>query len=272
VNDTTSAQGRRWLHPLLWCLVALYVAAAVWLPPWFDDDVRRRIAANGSIRVGLDPAYPPFENTVQGELVGYDIDLARELGHQLNLEVVFVPMGYDGLYDALVTGHIDVILSSYPYSPELCNWERCTRPYFQAGQVLVVRANSDIAGPEDLAGHTVGVEWGGPGDALVRPWEEAGRIAAREPFLSPQEALEALAVGQVDAAVVDRISAITFGGEEQLLVLDPPLEDESFVAVTARRAVWLQRQLDRVLGQLAEDGTLVALEEKWCREEPEEGF
>ena len=137
----------------------------------------------------------------------------------------------------------------------------------RGGTVLVLNGID----PGDLTGHTVGVEWGGPGDALVRPWEEAGRIAAREPFLSPQEALEALEAGQVDAAVVDRISAITFGGEEQLLVLDPPLEDESFVAVTAHRAVWLQRQLDRALSQLAEDGTLAALEEKWCREEPEEG-
>lgn len=265
MSPMAGERGRRWLHPLLWCLVGLSVAAALWLPPWLDDDVRRRITASGSIRVGLDPAYPPFENTVMGELAGYDVDLARELGRQLGLEVVFVPMGYDSLYDALLIGKIDVILSSYPYSPELCGGERCSRPYFQAGQVLVVRAGSDIAGPEDLVGRSVGVEWGGPGDGLVRPWEEAGKIGAREPFFSPQEALEALAAGQVDAAVVDRISAITFTDGERLLILDPPLEDESFVAVTARQAVWLHRQMDRVLGRLADEGTLEALEAKWCR-------
>lgn len=253
---------RPWLRRLLWGLLLVDLLAALIVPYWVDDDVRRRIAASGTLRVGLDPAYPPFENDILGELVGYDVDLARALGEELELEVVFVPMGYDNLYDALVTGRIDLILSSYPYSPELCRRERCTQPYFEAGQVLVVRRGSPIAGPGDLAGRTVGVEWGGAGDVLVRPWEEAGQIAARAAYMSPQEALEALAIGQVDAVVVDRISALTLAGEE-LVVLEPALQSEAFVAVVARRAVWLQWRLKRALRRLERDGVLEELEERW---------
>ena len=249
---------------LLWGMVVLNLVAALALPPWLDDDVRRRIAATHTLRIGLDPAYPPFENTVAGQLVGYDVDLAQALGAQLNLQVVLVPMAYDGLYDALAGGQIDVILSSYPYSPELCQRERCTVPYFQAGQVLVVRAGGSIHGSQDLAGRAVGVEWGGPGDVLVRPWEESGRVGRRQALMSPQEALAALAAGQVDAAVVDRISALTFG-DPALVILDPPLQDESFVAVVASRAVWLHRRLDWALDRLRADGVLAELEERWVR-------
>jgi len=255
----------RWGTLLLWGVVLLNLVAALVLPPWLDDDVRRRIAATHTLRVGLDPAYPPFENTVQGELVGYDVDLARALGEHLNLQVVFVPIAYDGLYDAVVSGQVDVVLSSYSYSPELCGRERCTRAYFQAGQVLVVRSGSSIQGPQDLAGRTVGVEWGGPGDVLVRPWEAAGRVGLRQVLMSPQEALAALAAGQVDAAVVDRISALTTG-DPTLVILEPPVEDESFVAVVARRAVWLHRRLDWALGRLRDEGVLEALEECWVKE------
>lgn len=259
---------RPWLRPLLWALLLLNLAAAILLPPWVDDAARRRIAASGAIRVGLDPAYPPFENDVDGELVGYDVDLAREIGALLELEVVFVPMGYDGLYDAMVSGQIDVILSSYPYSPELCGWERCTRPYFQAGQVLVVPQDSTIAGPADLAGRTVGVEWGGAGDALVRPWEESGQIAARQAFMGPQETLEALVAGHVDAVVVDRISALAFASaQDHVSVLEAPLQDESFVAVVSCRSVWLHHRLEQALDRLARDGTLSTLEARWCRGE-----
>lgn len=248
-----------------WALVLLLLLAALVLPPWLDDDVRRRIAATGTLRVGLDPAYPPFENTVQGELAGYDVDLARALGARLGLEVVFVPMAYDGLYDALISGQVDVILSSYPYSAELCGRERCTRPYFQAGQVLVVRAGSPIGGPADLAGRTVGVEWGGPGDVLVRPWAASGQIGRRAAFMGPQECLDALAAGEVDAVVVDRISALTAGGPA-LVVLEPPLHDEAFVAVVAARAAWLHRRLDRALGRLQAEGLLEELEARWVGE------
>ncbi|MGB9723370.1 MAG: substrate-binding periplasmic protein [Chloroflexia bacterium] len=257
-------KGVNWPDLLLFFLVWVLLWAAGFFPPWLDDEVRRRIEATRTVRVGLDPAYPPFENEVEGQLVGYDVDLARALGQRLNLQVEFVPLGYDSLYDALLSGRIDVILSSYPYSPELCCRERCTQPYFQAGQMLVVRAGSPIAGPQDLAGRSVGVEWGGPGDGLVRRWERAGQVGTRQTFMSPQEALEALVAGRVDAVVVDRLSALTFAGREKVAILEPPLQEEAFVAVVARRSVWLHRRLEQALYGLEREGFLSELEERWC--------
>jgi polar amino acid transport system substrate-binding protein len=263
--NTSQKARRRWVYPSLWILLVLDLVGALLLPPWLDDDTRRRIATTGAMRVGLDPAYPPFENDVQGELVGYDVDLARELGQELGLEVVLVPMGYDSLYDALVTGEIDLILCSYPYSPELCQRERCTAPYFEAGQVLAVSRGSDIAGPDDLTGRRVGVEWGGAGDALVRPWEKSGQVGERVPYMGPQEALEALLAGEVDAVVVDRISALTLATPDQVTIQEPPLMSEAFVIVTARRSVWLHRRLQQALRQLGERGALASLEQRWLR-------
>ncbi len=253
------------LRLLLSFLLLIFLWAAWLLPPWLDDEARRRIEATRTLRVGLDPAYPPFENEVEGQLVGYDVDLARALGERLRLRVEFVPMGYDSLYDALISGQIDVILSSYPYSPELCRRERCTRPYFQAGQMLMVRAGSPIAGPHDLAGRSVGAEWGGPGDVLVRRWEQSGQIGVRRTFMSPQEALEALVAGQVDAVVVDRLSALTFVEREKVTILEPPLQEEAFVAVVAGRSVWLHHRLEQGLYWLEREGFLKELEERWCR-------
>ncbi len=259
-------QPNRPIHWILLILIILNVIAAVLVPSWYDDVAHRRIARSGELRVGLDPAYPPFENEKDGELVGYDVELARRLADDLGLKLTLVPTGYDGLYDALVSGQVDVILSSYPYSPELCRHERCTRPYFQAGQMLVVRSGSDITGAKDLVGRTVAVELGGMGDALARDWEASGKIGARVPLDSPQDALTALASGQADAAIVDRISALTFTGGDGLTILEPALQDESFVAVVARSSAWLQRQLDGALGRLEQEGELKVLEERWVRQ------
>ncbi len=253
------------IHLILALLVLMNLLASVLIPAWMDDDTRRRIETTGVVRVGLDPAYPPFEMEEEGQIVGFDVDLVQALAREIGVRVEFLPMGYDSLYDALVSGQIDLIVSSYPYSPELCRRERCTRPYFQAGQVLVVRAGSEIGGPGALRGKTVGVEMGSAGDALVKPWERAGSIARRIPFFSPEEALEAVSAGEVDAAVVDRISALAFvlgrGGVE---IRGPVLQDESFVAVVARRSVWLHHRVQRALRRLARDGTLAALEAHWC--------
>ncbi len=168
-----------------------------------------------------------------------------------------------------MSGQIDLILSSYPYGPELCGRERCTQAYFQAGQVLVVSVGSPVAGPADLAGRAVAAELGSAGDALLRGWERDGRLGARVTFMGPQEALQALAAGQVDAVVVDRISALTFaGGAGELAVLEPAVEDESFVGVMARRSIWLHGRLQWALDRLARQGTLDELEDRWCRSAP----
>ncbi len=252
-------------HLVLALLVLLQLIGAWLIPPWMDDESRRRIEATGVIRVGLDPAYPPFEMEDGERIVGYDVDLAQALAQELGVRAEFVPMGYDSLYDALTSGQIDLILSSYPYSPELCRRERCTRPYFQAGQVLVVRSGSEIDGPQALQGRTVGVEMGGAGDAIVQPWERGGRIGRRVPFFSPQEALDALSMGEVDAVVVDRISALAFVlGRGGLEIRGPVLQDESFVAVVDRRSVWLHHRLQQALRHLARKGVLGELEARWC--------
>lgn len=255
-----------WLHLVLWLLVLLLLLAAWLVPPYVDDDARRRILASGTLRVGLDPAYPPFEYTDgEGRLVGYDVDLARALARELGLEVVLVPTAYDSLYDALLSGQIDVILSSYPYSPELCRRERCTRPYFQAGLVLIVRAGGTVAGPADLAGRIVGVEWGGPGEVWARLGEQAGRIGSHVVLMDPEETLQALLAGRVDGAVVDRVSALLFAAShEGLVILEPAVEDESFVAVVAAQSLWLHGQLERALERLERNGALRALESHWC--------
>ena len=70
-----------------------------------------RILADGVIRVGLDPTFPPFENG-DGGLHGIDVDLANAIGRELGVEVEFVLFGYDGLYDALLIERCDILLSA----------------------------------------------------------------------------------------------------------------------------------------------------------------
>ena len=105
-----------------------------------QDRAWQRIQAAGRIHVGIDPSYPPFEqsNEETGSLDGYDVDLARELGRRLGVEVDFVLVGFDSLYDAVRTGKVDVVISGMPYDP---NWTEDVDFgvwYFNAGQFLVV--------------------------------------------------------------------------------------------------------------------------------------
>ncbi|MCJ7620524.1 MAG: transporter substrate-binding domain-containing protein, partial [Anaerolineae bacterium] len=96
---------RRWSLALVLVLGVLTLSAGLWvmltpgeLP---KDETWERIQRDGVMRVAVDASYPPFEYIdVAGNLVGYDIDLAHELGRSFGVDVEFVIISFDGLYDA----------------------------------------------------------------------------------------------------------------------------------------------------------------------------
>lgn len=156
-----------------------------------------------TLRVGVDPSYPPFALLTDDTLEGIDIELARTLGEELGLPVDLRLMGIDGLYDALRAQQVDILISSI----RIENWRLgdvvYTEPYFDAGLVLV---SDKIHQIEDLSGHSIAFEFGSEADAELRLWSR--RIASFEtrPYEIPQNALDAVRLGDADAALVDAVS------------------------------------------------------------------
>ena len=232
-----------------------------------QDRAWQRIQSEGRIRVGIDPSYPPFEQSDEttGALVGYDVDLAREIGRRLGVDVEFVPIGFDSLYDAVRTGKVDVVISGMPYDP---NWTEDVDFgvwYFNAGQFLVVReGDARIATVRDLANLRLGVELGTTGDLEARRLQKQVDGIHLVPYSTSAAALSALELGDVDAALVDSISASLFiaqGGHVRLL--DDAVLDESYAAVTAHKSRQLRAAVDAVILELKADGFLDSLRDQW---------
>ncbi len=149
-------------------MLALVVLALA-LTGWFVlrgrggalDDIRAR----GVWQVGMDPSFPPFENldVAAGQVVGLDADLARALGGRLGIRTQITSLGFDELIDAVAAHRVDAAISALPVIPERTQGVRFSDPYVQAGVVLAARRDSGIAGPGDLAGRRVAVEWGSQG-------------------------------------------------------------------------------------------------------------
>ena len=158
--------------------------------------------------MGLDASYPPFEYMDDNDrIVGFDVDFANEIGRRLGFEVTFTNIAYDGLYDALLIGRVDVLISALAATPELEGKALFSVPYFNAGEQLVVSSGSSILEMADLEGKTLAVEYGSGGDVEARKWERrlADLTVARYP--DPGAALLAVVEGEADAALVDGITA-----------------------------------------------------------------
>jgi ABC-type amino acid transport substrate-binding protein len=235
------------------------------------DETWSRIQREGVMRVGMDPSWPPFEYIDDdGQIVGLDVDLARAIGQRLGVEVEFVNVGFDSLYDALYVSRFDAIVSALPYDPLLYGDVAYSISYFNAGQVLVVRssesANQRISEVDDLAGKRLGVEFASEGDVVGRQLQKKIEDLILENYMTPQDVLSALKEGEVEAAIVDAVSAHQFmAAEGGVQVVGDPLTDELYVIALRLDSPLLLKALNEALVELREDGTLERLQEKWLR-------
>lgn len=222
------------------------------------DATWERLQRGEPLRVAIDPSFPPFETLdANGEMAGFDVDLGRELGRRLGVAVQFQAIAFDGLVDAVIAGKADAVISALPLDPRLTQDVRYSRPYFEAGLVLVAPADSAIAGWDDLAGRTAAVEWGSVGDAWGR---EQGLTLARKE--TPTEALAAVAQGEADAAIVDAVTA-ALSDLPGLAIRTPPLQSDPYVAVLPLAAPKLAKAVDEALAAMLADGTWQAIADKY---------
>jgi polar amino acid transport system substrate-binding protein len=226
-----------------------------------------RIQSTGVLRVGLDPTYPPFEDASSGELQGLDVDLARALGREMGVEIQFVHLGYDGLYDALLAGRVDMLLSALLVEVERTRDFAYSEPYFNAGQILIVPTDSAVAEMRDLAGRRVAVELGAAGHVEARWWQRRVADLTIEPFDTPTAALEATAAGDADAALMDTVSGRQFlAATPGLRRLPDPVTVEPYAAVVRAEDQVLLDQINQALAALEENGILAEIERRWLEE------
>ena len=102
-------------------------------------------SAADTLRVGTHPTFAPFEflDSASREYVGFDMDMIREIGKRMNVEVEFVNMGFDGLIPALMTNNIDIVVSGVTITEERKKRVDFCEPYYQAGQGLMIRAGDE---------------------------------------------------------------------------------------------------------------------------------
>jgi len=248
-------------------LVVWVVARLTGLAGSAEDRVWERIRQEGVLRVGMDASYPPFEVVgAEGQFEGFDVDLAHLLAERWGVDVHFVNVHFDGLYDALAVGKFDLIISALPYDRTMTRDLAYSISYFDCGQVLLARtADISVTSVEDLSGRSVLVELGSEGHQLMRRLAkekglEVSIVTAREPV----EVMARMGEPGVDAVVCDRVQAFGYlQRKPEWQEVGDPLTAEAYVIAADAQAVELIAQVDASLEEWLQDETLQALQAAW---------
>ena len=234
------------------------------------DPVWATARQRGTLRVAVDFGYYPFSGVEQGQPIGYDIDLARAVGHKLGLAVEFVPSNLDSIYDDLANHKADMAASALPYAPEQGWRAGFSTFYFNAGQVLVVPQDSPIASPQQLAERTIGAPLGSDADTFARKLAASDHtITLRSDYDTPAAVLDDLRRGKIDAAIVDNASALSdLGHQPGLKALGPALTLEPYVLAAPAEAYQLHDSINQALDDLRNEGFFEQLGKKWFVDAP----
>ncbi|MFP3895862.1 MAG: substrate-binding periplasmic protein [Anaerolineales bacterium] len=261
----------KWAWFVVSSLLLIFLIPNVGCSQWGmgkGDGTWQRIQAQGVLRVGMDASYPPFESIdEEGEFVGYDVDLARELARRWDVEVQFFDIHFDGLYDALCAKKVDLLVSALPHDRTLTEDILYSEPYFNAGQVLVVpQGEISIRAVEDLEGKRVAVELGAEAhQLLLQMVRDRGVSADIITGRQPEEMFSLLKKGDVDALICDRVTAYGNVKGEALHIVEPTLTSAPFVMAAHADSPVLISKVDEALKVWRENGFLVDLEKRWLR-------
>ncbi|BAS28783.1 basic amino acid ABC transporter substrate-binding protein [Limnochorda pilosa] len=223
------------------------------------------VAAQQTLRVGSDVAYPPFEYVDErsGEYAGFDMDLIRALGEKMGVKIEIVNTAFDGIIPALVMGEFDAIISAMTITAERAETVSFSDPYFTTGQVIATRPDeTEIAGPDDLKGKVVAVQLGTTGQFEAEKIQGLKRL---DTYQFVDQAFSALANRSADAAVVDELVSIEYMKQhpDAIRVVGEPFTTEDYGIAVRKSDTELLEKINRALAQLRADGTYDELYQKW---------
>lgn len=220
-----------------------------------------------ALRVGVDPAFPPMAFDREGELVGIEPDLARELGERLGRRVVFERFAGDSLLAALEQGKIDVVMSGLAITPERAGRVRFVAPYMESGQLALIRA-ADLGQFGRIhtirrAGARVGYQHGTNGERFVA--SELTR-ATSFGFDDVDSGLRSLRAGRIDYFIHDAPTVWQIAGDPQqrdLHGLYQRLTQEELAWAVRRNDAALAASLDEVVAAWKQDGGIEKTIDRW---------
>ncbi|MFR2457924.1 MAG: amino acid ABC transporter substrate-binding protein [Christensenellales bacterium] len=230
------------------------------------DDSYQKILDKGNLIMGLDDSFPPMGyRDENGDIVGFDVDVAREVCSRMGVELVLQPISWDAKVIELNSGNIDCIWNGFTITDELQEQLTFSEPYLANTQIIVVRNDSDAQTLSDLAGKSLGVQAGSSAVAALDANPDFRDSVTVNEFKDNMTAMLDLENGGLDAVLVDVIVAGYYFSQHDcdLRQLDESLAAEEYGVGFRKDDLALVENVNRILNEMAEDGTLAEISTKW---------
>lgn len=234
------------------------------------QDALARVKEAGSLKVGTETAFAPFDFIDAGEHAGLNVDLFAEIGKELGVEIEWVLLPWEGVLPGLEAGKYDLVAGPATITKARVERYRFTPPIAEATVALLKRAGDEtITKPEDIAGKVVGGGKASAQLAQLKAFTETlpGTAEVRE-YPGNNEAYADLAAGRI-VAVGNSLPNIAFVAKQRpdtFEVVQPPFGTKSYFGYPGLKDddhKSLMDAIEAAMLKIKEDGRLVAIQDKW---------
>lgn len=223
--------------------------------------------------IGVDDTFAPMGfRDKDGQLVGFDIDIATAVGEKLGKKLKFQTIDWTMKETELKNGNIDIIWNGYTITDKRKEQVDFTDAYLKNRQVIVTLADSNIKTKADLAGKKVAAQDRSSaveameGEADVYAGFDGGKAIT---FETNDLALRDLEAGRVDAVVADEVLInyyISLKGAEKYAILDDNFGEEEYGIGVRKGDTELLNKLNTSLKAIKENGEAAEISKKWFGE------
>ena len=249
-------------------LVLTLIMASMVIAGCGGDKAATKKEAAKKIVVGLDDNFPPmgFKNE-KNEIVGFDIDMAKEAAKRLGRPVEFKAIDWSSKEAELKSGRIDVIWNGLNITDERKKNMLFSNPYMEAKQLIFIPANSPIKGQADLVGKVVGIQSASTAEQnLENDKAFAGTLKEVKKYPDCIVALMDMEAGRVDAIITDEIVGRYYMEKKpgKFVALEKPVGPIGNFGIGFRLDdKTLQSDVQKVLDEMKKDGTSAKISKQW---------
>ena len=270
ISKNTNQEEKKIMKKICALFIILVLLLTGCSSPKTDDTADKNSEETKTLVVGLDDTFAPmgFRDDA-GELVGFDIDLAKAVSAKIGYEVSFQPIDWAMKETELNSGNIDCIWNGYSITEERKTKVAFSTPYLDNAQLIITLSGSDIASKADLTDKIVAVQKESSALDAVTADDIAASIKEIVEFDTNIDCFMDLEAGRCDAIVCDEVLAryiIKQRGEDKYNILSDDFGKEEYGIGFRLTDSELVASVDKALEDLKADGTYKEIYSKWFSE------
>lgn len=198
--------------------------------------------------------FAPYEYYENGEVVGVDVDIAKEIAKYLGKKLVVKDIAFDSIINEVKTGKADFGAAGISYSDDRAKNVDFSINYAVSKQVVIVNNNSSITNVNEISNKKIAVQLGSIADTFVTEKYKSANVVRQKKYLA---AIEDLKTGKVDCVVMDELPAKEIVSKnEGIKILDGSLTNDSYGMVVKKGNKELLDAINMVLQNLKDEGKI----------------